>query len=59
VLPIGGLKEKLLAAKRIGVSKVIIPKKNKKDLVNVPANVKNSLEIVAVEKFDEVLQHTF
>ncbi|MEC9491912.1 endopeptidase La [Flexistipes sp.] len=59
VLPIGGLKEKLLAAKRIGVAKVIIPKKNKKDLVNVPANVKNSLEIVAVEKFDEVLQHTF
>ncbi|TYC05770.1 MAG: endopeptidase La [Kosmotoga sp.] len=59
VLPIGGLKEKLLAAKRIGVAKVIIPKKNKKDLVNVPTNVKNSLEIVAVEKFDEVLQHTF
>lgn len=59
VLPIGGLKEKLLAAKRIGVTKVIIPKKNKKDLVNVPVNVKNSLEIVPVEKFDEVLQHTF
>ena len=59
VLPIGGLKEKLLAAKRIGVTKVIIPKKNKKDLVNVPANVKNSLEIVPVEKLDEVLQHTF
>lgn len=59
VLPIGGLKEKMLAAKRIGVNKVIIPKKNNKDLVNVPSNVKNSLEIVPVEKLEEVLQHTF
>jgi len=59
VLPVGGIKEKLMAAKRIGVSKVIIPKKNEKDLVNVPKNVKNSFEIVTVEKLTEVLKHAF
>ncbi len=59
VLPVGGIKEKLLAAKRIGVSKVIIPKKNEKDLVKLPKNVKNSFEIVTVEKLSEVLKHAF
>ncbi len=59
VLPVGGIKEKLMAAKRIGVSKVIIPKKNEKDLVNVPKNVKNSFEIATVEKLTEVLKHAF
>lgn len=56
VLPIGGLKEKLLAAKRHGITKVLIPKKNEKDLVSMPKYVKSSLEIVPVEKFEEVAE---
>ncbi|XBQ15577.1 MAG: endopeptidase La [Oceanicaulis sp.] len=57
VLPIGGLKEKLLAALRGGVTKVLIPAENVKDLEEVPDNVKSGLEIVAVETVDEVLKH--
>ncbi|MCD8493556.1 MAG: hypothetical protein LRY51_17615 [Geovibrio sp.] len=56
VLPIGGLKEKLLAAKRHGITKVIIPKKNEKDITTMPKYVKSSLEIVPVEKFEEVAE---
>ena len=56
VLPIGGLKEKLLAALRGGVKTVLIPKDNEKDLAEVPDNVKAGLEIVAVEQLDEVLE---
>ncbi|GAB1536597.1 endopeptidase La [Geovibrio sp. ADMFC3] len=56
VLPIGGLKEKLLAAKRHGITKVLIPKKNEKDLVSMPKYVKSSLEIIPVEKFEEVAE---
>ena len=48
VLPIGGLKEKLLAALRGGIKKVLIPEENAKDLVDIPASVKNGLEIVPV-----------
>jgi len=55
VLPIGGLKEKLLAALRGGVKTVLIPKENEKDLEEIPDNVKEGLEIVAVETADEVL----
>jgi len=55
VRPIGGLKEKLLAAKRAGVTQVIIPKENERDLKEVPKAVKNSIEIHAVEHMDEVL----
>ncbi|AKO46825.1 endopeptidase La [[Haemophilus] ducreyi] len=55
VLPIGGLKEKLLAAHRGGITTVIIPKDNEKDLEEIPANAKNSLMIHAVETIDEVL----
>jgi len=55
VLPIGGLKEKLLAAKRHGIEKVLVPVKNEKDLRNLPKYVKNALEIVYVEQFDEVV----
>lgn len=54
VLPIGGLKEKLLAAKRMNVKRVIIPKKNENDLIKLPKYIKNSFEICTVEKFDEV-----
>ena len=57
VLPIGGLKEKLLAALRGGLKKVLIPQENAKDLADLPANVKNALEIVPVSRMDEVLTH--
>jgi ATP-dependent Lon protease len=56
VLPIGGLKEKLLAALRGGVKLVLIPKENEKDLADIPDNVKQGLEIVPVSTVDEVLQ---
>lgn len=57
VLAIGGLKEKLLAALRGGIAKVLIPEENVKDLAEIPANVKDGLEIVAVSHVDEVLTH--
>ncbi len=57
VLPIGGLKEKLLAALRGGLKKVLIPQDNAKDLADIPENVKNALEIVPVSRMEEVLQH--
>jgi ATP-dependent Lon protease len=56
VLPIGGLKEKLLAAHRAGIRNVIIPKDNEKDLADVPANVLKDLEIILVDHVDEVLR---
>lgn len=57
VLPIGGLKEKLLAALRAGVKTVLIPKDNEKDLADIPDNVKSGLTIIAVSTAEEVLQH--
>jgi ATP-dependent Lon protease len=57
VLPIGGLKEKLLAALRGGVRTVLIPKDNEKDLAEIPENVKAGLEIIALATVDEVLGH--
>jgi ATP-dependent Lon protease len=59
VLPIGGLKEKLLAAHRANLKTVIIPKDNEKDLADVPANVLKALEIVFVEHMDEVMKVAF
>lgn len=59
VLPIGGLKEKLLAAHRGELKTVIIPKDNEKDLTDIPRNVRNELEIVMVESVDEVLKVAF
>jgi ATP-dependent Lon protease len=56
VLPIGGVKEKLLAAHRVGIRTVIIPKDNEKDLADIPAEVRAGLTIIAVETMDEVLQ---
>ncbi|NKB45035.1 MAG: endopeptidase La [Alphaproteobacteria bacterium] len=56
VLPIGGLKEKLLAAVRGGIKTVLIPKDNEKDLEEIPDNVKRDLEIIAVTTADEVLE---
>jgi ATP-dependent Lon protease len=55
VLPIGGLKEKLLAALRGGIKTVLIPAENEKDLAEIPANVKEGLEIIPVSHVDEVL----
>ena len=57
VLPIGGLKEKLLAALRGGIKHVLIPKDNVKDLEEIPQNVKDGLEIHAVQWIDEVFEH--
>jgi ATP-dependent Lon protease len=57
VLPIGGLKEKLLAALRGGIKKVLIPEENAKDLAEIPDNVKSGLEIVPVSRVGEVLRH--
>ena len=57
VLAIGGLKEKLLAALRGGIAKVLIPEENVKDLAEIPDNVKDGLEIVPVSHVDEVLTH--
>ena len=56
VLPIGGLKEKLLAAHRAGIKKVLIPLENKKDLIEVPKTILDSMEIVTVKTVDEVLK---
>ena len=56
VLPIGGLKEKLLAAHRAGIKKVLIPQENKKDLVEVPKTIVESMEIIPVKNVDEVLK---
>jgi ATP-dependent Lon protease len=55
VLPIGGLKEKLLAAHRGGIKRVLIPEENVKDLVDIPDNIKNKLELVPVKWIDKVL----
>ncbi len=56
VLPIGGLKEKLLAAHRAGIKKVLIPFENKKDLAEIPTVIKKNIEIVPVKNVDEVLK---
>jgi ATP-dependent Lon protease len=56
ILPIGGLKEKLLAAHRGNLKTVIIPKDNEKDLADVPANILKALEIIFVEHMDEVMR---
>ena len=56
VLPIGGLKEKTLAAKRMGINKVIIPERNKKDLEDIPKYIKKDMEFVFAETMDDVLR---
>ena len=59
VLPIGGLKEKLLAAKNAGIKTICIPKKNEKDVEEISAEIKKGLELVFVEKMQEVLEVAF
>lgn len=57
-LPIGGLKEKLLAAHRGGIKKVIIPKENEKDLRDIPKTILKTIEVIPVEHMDSVLIHS-
>lgn len=57
VLPVGGLKEKVLAAHRAGITKVIIPAENEKDLKEIPENVKRKVKIILVDHMDQVLEH--
>jgi ATP-dependent Lon protease len=57
ILPIGGLKEKIIAAHRGGIKKVLIPKENEKDLKDVPRSISKQIEIIPVEHMDEVLAH--
>ena len=57
VLPIGGLKEKLLAALRGGIKRVLIPEENVKDLTEIPDNIKSALEITAVSQLGDVLKY--
>ncbi|HJO47867.1 MAG TPA: endopeptidase La, partial [Candidatus Scalindua sp.] len=59
VLPVGGIKEKVLAAKRAGITTVILPKKNEKDLVDVPEKAKKGLSFKLVERVDEILPIVF
>jgi ATP-dependent Lon protease len=56
VLPIGGVKEKLLAAHRMGLRTIVLPKDNEKDLADIPQEILSSLKIHFVETMDEVLQ---
>ncbi|WP_425061336.1 endopeptidase La [Sporomusa carbonis] len=56
VLPVGGIKEKVLAAHRVGIKKIIMSKENKRDLDEIPVNVKRNLEFILVEHMDEVLK---
>jgi ATP-dependent Lon protease len=56
VLPIGGVKEKLLAAHRVGIRTVILPKDNQKDLSDIPANIRDEFTVHFVESMDEVLK---
>ena len=55
ILPIGGFKEKVLAAHRAGITTVVVPAQNKKDLVDIPKKVQRDLKIIFVDKMDEVL----
>ena len=56
VLPIGGLKEKVMAAHRAGLKTMIVPKKNQKDMVEIPKKILNDLNFVLVDHMDEVVE---
>jgi ATP-dependent Lon protease len=58
VLPVGGIKEKILAARRAGVKTVILPKKNEKNLDDIPDYIKNEMSVILVEHIQEVLDFT-
>jgi len=58
VLPVGGIKEKVLAAKRAGINKIILPKKNESNLEEIPKSIKNGMEFFLVENMDQVIEKT-
>jgi ATP-dependent Lon protease len=55
VLPVGGIKEKVLAAHRAGIKRVLLPERNRKDLVDIPESIRKDIELVFVKKIQEVL----
>ncbi len=59
ILPVGGIKEKVLAANRAGITKVLLPIENKKDIEEIPDNVRKKLKFIFVENMDQVLEHAF
>lgn len=59
VLPVGGIKEKVLAAHRAGIKRIILPKANEKDLKEVPQEVRDDLTVIPVERIEEVLPAAF
>ena len=59
VLPIGGLKEKILAAKNAGIKTVLVPKKNEKDIEEISAEIKRGVQIVFVENMEQVIAQAF
>ena len=59
VLPIGGLKEKSLAAHRAGIKTVLIPQRNQRDLVDIPDNVKKAMKFIPVQRVEELVEHAF
>jgi ATP-dependent Lon protease len=56
ILPVGGIKEKVLAAKEAGITEIILPAQNEKDLVEIPEHIRNALRFHFVENMDEVLE---
>ena len=59
ILPVGGIKEKVLAARRAGIATVLLPKQNDKDLLDIPEPLRNSVRTVLVERVDDVWEHVF
>ena len=59
ILPVGGIKEKVLAAHRAGIRRIILPKANEKDLKEVPQEVRDELTVIPVERIEEVLPAAF
>ena len=57
VLPVGGIREKVLAAHRAGIHKVLLPKENERDLEEIPSSVQKEIEFVFLESVDDALQH--
>ena len=57
VLPIGGVKEKVLAASQFGIRQILLPEKNKRDMEEIPQSVRKKLEVIYVKNVDDVLAH--
>ena len=59
ILPVGGIKEKVLAARRAGIGKVLLPRENEKDLLDIPAPLRDAVQTVSIEQVEDVWQHVF